>query len=197
MSPDVFLSQNRISTSGYGGLVLNSNPAIYVASLQLLSSLRSIDQSGRLVDNMYVTPGFTPGTFGPADFSLIMEQKLNAAMDAYRTSFKSGDLAAVHRAQDQVNLLRMTLGYGALPWFTDFEIVAEGPTAAGELARIIYSERQSIADTGAPSFAGSPIPWFDTVDAYKALAAFQATVYQSPNQVAENPANPLAGVFKP
>jgi len=181
MTPDVFLSQHRLRTDGYGGLFLNADPGVYVASLKLLSSLRTLDvKAGTLSEYIYVTPGLTPGSMGPADWSLVMIGRLTAAMDKYRASFKTGDLQQAHAAQDEVNLLRMILGYGPLPWMTDFQVIAEGPTAAGECARLIYTER--LAEGGAGTFAGSPIPWFDTVEAFNALAAYQVPTGYAINQ---------------
>jgi hypothetical protein len=171
MTPDVFLSQHRLRTDGYGGLTKNADPGTYVNSLKALNATRTLDKTGNLSETLYVTPGLTPGSIGPADWSPVMIGRLTDAMDNYRSALKTGDLAQAHEAQDEVNLLRTVLGYGPLPWLTDFGILAEGDTPVGELARLIYSER--LADGGQGTFAGSPIPWFDTAEAFQALAQYQ------------------------
>jgi hypothetical protein len=179
MTPDVFLSQHGIRTDGISGLTLNSDPAVYVASLQFLNGLRTIDpDTGKLVATIYQTPGYAPGSVGPADFSPALINALNRAMDTYRNAFKTGDLAQVHAAQDAVNMLRMSAGYGPMLWLTDFEIVAESAkNAAGEMARFIISERASVDSTGVGSMVGSPLPWFDTPAAYSALQSYQPAAF--------------------
>jgi hypothetical protein len=111
---------------------------------------------------------------GPQDYDPTLINHLRQAMDALRTAFKTGNIAKVRAAQASVETLRAAAGYGPLPWLSDFEIVAENAqNAAGELARFIASERQAVAETGQGSMVGSPLPWYDTVDAFEALNAYE------------------------
>lgn len=182
MTADNFFTQHRIRTDGYGGLTLNRQPSVYLASLVFLNGLRTLNSdTGLLEDIMYETPGFAPGSMGPAGQSPVVVGALNRAMDKYRAAFNrpgpaAARLVAAHAAQDEVNMLRSGLGYGPMVWLTDFELVAErADDAAGELARFISSERRAIAETGQPTEVGSCLPWFDTVEAFRELNGVTAT----------------------
>lgn len=172
VSPDVFLSQNGIR---YDNGLLTGTPAEIVANLKALNALRIL-KDGQLQETVYRTPGYVPGDMGPQDFDPALLKATSDAMTAYRQVLKTGDLSAVHAAVDAVNNWRAQGGYAAMVPPSDFEIVKNASTPLGVMARVIASERiavqESVARGDNPvqgSIFGSPLPWFDTMAAYKAL----------------------------
>jgi len=170
MSPDNFLTQHRIR---YDGIGVQATPAEYVAALQLLSATREVDD-GELSDVTYHTQGFVPAQYGPNSYAPAMVEKERKAVQAYLACLPSGDLSKVHAAVDAINAVRAAKGGTEFVPQSDFEILAHANGPVGQVARFIASERLWVEETGYGSMTGSPLPWFDTVEAFRELAAYSA-----------------------
>lgn len=174
-SPDNFLSHHGNPGHGidYSGSGLQGSPAEIVANLKTLNATRFIHDNGDLVETVYHTPGFVAGPDTPAAHTIANTAIENKLMATYNDALKTGDLAKVHKAVDAVNKQRMAMGgIAELVPPSDFNILAEASNPVGEAAKYLIEERVTFAETGAPSIAGSPIPWFDTVEAFKALSDY-------------------------
>ena len=173
MSPDVFLSQNRIRTDNYGGF--NGSPAEKVAALQSLNKLRAWNPDTNDFSYItYRTPGFGGSSPNPSQFSNTVLTNENAAYRDYQTALKTGDLDKVHQAVDVINAVRTVVGGAEFIPFADWDIVSEGRGPLNLVADFINTERRAVAETGFGTFVGSPLPWFDTKAAFDALNSYVA-----------------------
>lgn len=174
-SPDNFLSHHGNPGHGidYSGRGLQGSPAEIVANLKALNATRALDESGALVETVYRTPGFVAGPDTPAAHTIANTAIENKLVATYNDALKTGDLAKVHKAVDAVNKQRMAMGgIAELVPPSDFAILAEADNPVGKAAKYLISERVAFNETGEASLAGSPIPWFDTVEAFKALSDY-------------------------
>lgn len=174
-SPDNFLSHHGNPGHGidYSGSGLQGSPAEIVANLKALNATRALDESGALVVTVYHTPGFKSTPQSAASTSPDNVATENKLVAAYNEALKTGNLAKVHKAVDWVNKQRMAMGgIQELVPPSDFAILAEADNALGKAAKYLNAERVAFAETGEASLAGSPIPWFDTPEAFKALSDY-------------------------
>lgn len=169
MPADVFLSRNGIRYDEFGGF--HGTPAEIVANLKGLNATRQLDGEGRLEDLVHYSAGFQPVPTNPSTFEPAMVKKERLAMQAYWAALETGDLDKTHAAADAINAVRSVKSGGIFLPAPDFYILAHGKNTLGETARFIVSERASIEETGFPTMAGSPLPWYDTAAAFHQLNA--------------------------
>lgn len=184
VSADVFLSNHGNLGYGidYSGRGLKGTPVEIVDHLRALNSTRQLIK-GELVDNVYHTPDFKAMPDSPASKMDKNVQKHSTLVAAAEDAEKTGDLAKVAAAADKVNALRMVMG--GIPEyvpFSDFIILSKADNALGAAARYLQEERarweqvqnenRGTPEEALPLMRGSPVPWFDTPEAYKALLEF-------------------------
>jgi hypothetical protein len=183
-SPDVFLSHHGNIGHGidYSGRGLKGTPPEIMANLAILNATRTVED-GDLIETAYRTPIFSANVDTPAAHTIENTNAHEKLMEAYQASLKTGDPAKVHRAVDKVNQQREAMGgIVELRPPSDFDIIAQQQTPAGEAARFLKAERVRWAEVQAANkpedainaMGASPIPWFDTVAAFEAINAFTA-----------------------
>lgn len=178
-SADNFLSHHGNIGSGidYSGRGLKGTAVEIVEHLKTLALASQSEP--------YTTEGFHAVTGNPIDNpnanSLEWTNKRRDAQKAYEDVLATGDVKKVHAAVDKLNKIQAIMGGKAAVAASDFDIIAHQQTPLGEAARFIKNERVRYAEVQAANpeendqiaaMRGSVIPWFDTPEAFKALAAF-------------------------
>lgn len=184
VSADVFLSNHGNLGGGidYSGRGLKGTPAEIVANLQALNATRTLVK-GEVVETVYHTPDFKALPDSPDAHDDKNVQKHSKLVTAAEDAEKTGDLEKVRAAADKVNALRMVMGgiHEYVP-FSDFIILSKANNAVGVAARYIQEQRarweqvqyenSATPEEAMPLMHGSPVPWFDTPEAFKALNDF-------------------------
>lgn len=165
MSPDVFLSRNGIRYDGNG---MPGSPAQIVDALVKLNATRIWNEDTGEFDQVVYEPDFVAVGMNPNTFSSQWINKESAARAAYDVALKTGSLGKVHAAVDAINAVRQIKGGASFQGASDFEILANGNNAVGNVAKYLVSEWQSAVDNG------GNLPWFWTRTGYDALNAYAA-----------------------
>jgi len=185
MSPDVFLSRKQIR---YDQIGLKGTPLEIVYNLEILNSTRDWNDDSNSFDYFqHRTDRFISASINPIDNPASVNPEnvatLTSLMNSYRDSLKTGNTTVVYAVVDAVNKLLGIKGGQELIPPTDFDIIAEGNTPLGEVARIINECRKVFQESGltgedvfATDFDGDQRCrlgyWFDTRDAFDSLNEF-------------------------
>jgi hypothetical protein len=175
MSADVFLSRAEIK---YDQGLSFVDPARLVETLIVLNNTRTWDSSlADFVYNTHQAEGFeaTPASAVSTSPAMVFAEGKAAA--AYMASLKSGKPGVVYAAFDAWMAVRQAKGGESVAvCMSDFDILSEGVTDAGEVARRIKSLRQAVAagvEVGTDELPyGALCPWFDTKAAADSLTEY-------------------------
>lgn len=175
-SPDNFLSQNRIR---YDGSHFQGTPAEIVAGLTTLNATRTWDaETKSFTYNQYESPDFRAVGTNPNTFSAQWIAKERKAMEAIHAAVDTGDPEKVYVAVDVLSKIREVKGGSSYAPPSDFDIIAHGKNATGNVARQIVADRANLAADSDPSGYSTQMlaemQWFDTKAGYDALVAYAA-----------------------